>query len=62
VAKLRNDYIAKALAATDVDSKTTRMLLRVFKMGKKRKSLVLAPLAPITASRTSLHHPHPTPV
>ena len=36
-------------------------LLRVFKMGKQRKYLVLAPLAPITASRTSLQQPQPTP-
>ena len=35
--------------------------LRVFKMGKQRKYLVLAPLAPITASRTSLQQPQPTP-
>ena len=35
--------------------------LRVFKMGKQRKYLVLAPLGPITASRISLQQPQPTP-
>jgi hypothetical protein len=36
VAKLRNDYTAKALVAADVDSKTTRTLRRAYKLVAKK--------------------------